>query len=149
MNLSVDLTNEADIKQSIIILQGLIGGQPATIAGEQIVSGTVSANKIAPNTNTDTDTPDSAHGVDFEAEPKANQKKAPAEVTNVKAIEDTVKDDIAKVTKEMVQKRMKTMLREQKRAEMVEALSEFGVKKLSEMTADAYPKFYTKMGELL
>lgn len=136
MNLTVDLNSDTDIKASITFLQRLLGVDTTKIKmtvddkpAETINSGTLSANPV---------------GIADKPKPETSPEKNGPDPKTTEA-------DVAEpeVTKEMVQKRMKTMLREQKRAEMVEALSEFGVKKLSEMTADAYPKFYTKMGELL
>lgn len=134
MNLTVDLNSDTDIKASIRFLQRLLGADTTKIKMtvddkpvETINSGTLSVNPVEITAKPKPKTSPEKTGPD----PKTNEADAP------------------EVTKEMVQKRMKTMLREQKRVEMIEALSEFGVKKLSEMTADVYPEFYTKMGELL
>ena len=138
MNLTVDLGNKQDIQEAINILYRLVKDEvtpsKATanskdLAAEKITSGTVTAKTVETVNETK---------LEKAAPDKADPEPKP-----------TTADPDPEVTKEMVQKRMKTMLKEQKRAEMVEILTEFGVKKLSEMTADAYPKFYTKMGELL
>jgi len=138
MNLTVDLGNKQDIQEAINILYRLVKDEvtpsKATanskdLAAEKITSGTVTAKTVETVNETK---------LEKAAPDKADPEPKP-----------TTADPDPEVTKEMVQKRMKTMLKEQKRAEMVEILTEFGVKKLSEMTADAYPEFYAKMGELL
>lgn len=134
MNLTVDLNSDTDIKASITFLQRLLGVDTTKTKmtvddkpAETTNSGTLSMNPVEI-----TDKP----------KPKTSPEKTGPDPKATEA-------DTPEVTKEMVQKRMKTMLKEQKRAEMIEALSEFGVKKLSEMTADVYPEFYAKMGELM
>lgn len=134
MNLTVDLNSDTDIKASITFLQRLLGVDTTKIKMtvddkpvETINSGTLSVNPVEITDKPKPKTSPEKNGPD----PKTTEADAP------------------EVTKEMVQKRMKTMLKEQKRAEIIEALSEFGVKKLSEMTADVYPEFYAKMGELM
>ena len=138
MNLTVDLGNKQDIQEAINILYRLVKDEvtpsKATAnskdsAAEKITSGTVTAKTVETVNETK---------LEKAAPDKADPEPKP-----------TTADPDPEVTKEMVQKRMKTMLKEQKRAEMVEILTEFGVKKLSEMMADAYPEFYAKMGELL
>lgn len=134
MNLTVDLNSDTDIKASITFLQRLLGEDTTKTKmtvddkpAETINSGTLSMNPVEI-----TDKP----------KPETSPEKTGPDPKTTEA-------DTPEITKEMVQKRMKTMLKEQKRAEMIEALSEFGVKKLSEMTADVYPEFYAKMGELM
>ncbi|MFL2028115.1 hypothetical protein [Loigolactobacillus zhaoyuanensis] len=134
MNLTVDLNSDTDIKASITFLQRLLGVDTTKIKMtvddkpvETINSGTLSMNPVEITDKPKPKTSPEKNGPD----PKATEADTP------------------EITKEMVQKRMKTMLEEKKRAEMIEALSEFGVKKLSEMTANAYPEFYAKMGELM
>lgn len=134
MNLTVDLNSDTDIKASITFLQRLLGEDTTetkmTVDDkpvETINNGIISSTPVEITDKPKHETSPEKTGPD----PKTTEADAP------------------EVTKEMVQKRMKTMLKEQKRAEMIEALSEFGVKKLSEMTADVYPEFYAKMGELM
>lgn len=134
MNLTVDLNSDTDIKASIAFLQRLLGVDTTE------TKMTVDPVGIVDTTKTKM-TVDPVEIID-KPKPKTSPEKTGPDPKTTEA-------DAPEVTKEMVQKRMKTMLKEQKRAEMIEALSEFGVKKLSEMTADVYPEFYAKMGELM
>lgn len=151
MNLTVDLNSDTDIKASITFLQRLLGedttetkmtvdDKPVETINNGIISSTVDDKPVETFNN----------GI-ISSNPVGTADKPKPETSPEKTGPDpkATEADAPEVTKEMVQKRMKTMLKEQKRAEMIEALSEFGVKKLSEMTADVYPEFYAKMGELM